>query len=289
MRRWDSPRARWLADAVIVLVVGSALALPGLLWLLQSALGEALVSRGGGAVVLFLADERPTTSTRVEQSILPSGASTDLELLSATAARQAFAEFLGLEANAAMLDGLRIPPTLTVRLRPELDPAEGERLVAEWEALPEVESLWWDRQEQERSGVLYATARRLGLGLTLVLLAASWAVIAGSVAGQLERERPAVVVMTLLGASDAFILRPHLIHALLLGIVAAALGALLLSMGVDALSGPLTQLEIALGAPIQPPELGGAMLLLLFLGAPLLAAGTTVLVVRGQLRQMRQI
>ena len=279
---------RLLADAMIVLVMACALALPALLWLLQDTLGGAVAQRSGGIVVLFLQDDKPTTVTRLEQQIRPSGVIADWEHLSQEQSRRSFARYLGIDERNTPLDQLEVPATVTLRMHADISPEDGDRHISEWRALDGVSDIWWDRAELERSQQLYSTLRRLGVALTLVLFGAGLAIIGGSVGGRMARERPAIVVMTLLGATDGFIMRPHLIHAVLLGIAAAAIGALLLSLGSSALGPSLAGLEAVLGVPITPPQPGGGMLLILFVSAPALAAATTVYVVRQQLHLLRQ-
>lgn len=281
-----SPRI--LADAMIVLVIAFALALPALLWLLQNSLGAAVASHGSGAVVIFLNDDKPTTATRLEQEVRSSDAVAEWEHLNQQQAHESFIRFLGLNTSDTSLARLDVPPTATLRLRNDVSAEKGASLVAQWSQLPGVAEIWWDRAELERSQQLYQTLRRLGLLLTFVLLGAGLAIIGGSVSGRMAREQPAIVVMTLLGATDGFILRPHLLHALLLGAVAAALGGLVLSIACTLLNPSLAGLSVLLGSPV--PELSPSqnILLAIFIAAPLLASGTTTYVVRQQLRQLRE-
>lgn len=286
MARWSRRRTRVLGDVVSVLVVASALALPAWLWLLHDALGSALDARGSGSVVLFL--EPGEDAAAIERRLRADGPLQASEFLDAAAARQAFADFLGLEPDAPGLQGLELPPTLTVQLPAGLEAAASAARVEGWERLPGVASLWWDRAELERSQALYRSLRRIGLGLTLVLVAAGLAIVAGSVAGRMAQERPTITVLTLLGANDGFILRPHLVHSVLLGVLAAALAALLLTLGAQALATPLAAIQQALGVAVAAPQVGAGALLALFFAAPLLAGGTTALVVGWQLEQMRR-
>ena len=232
MARWSRRRTRVLGDVVSVLVVASALALPAWLWLLHDALGSALDARGSGSVVLFL--EPGEDAAAIERRLRADGPLQASEFLDAAAARQAFADFLGLEPDAPGLQGLELPPTLTVQLP------------------------------------------------------AGLAIVAGSVAGRMAQERPTITVLTLLGANDGFILRPHLVHSVLLGVLAAALAALLLTLGAQALATPLAAIQQALGVAVAAPQVGAGALLALFFAAPLLAGGTTALVVGWQLEQMRR-
>ncbi len=287
MLRHEAPRARGIADAVIVIVIACALALPSLLWLLQDALGSAVAQRSGGVVVLFLKEGRAAKADSLERELRQTGPIADWEYLDAEQARNAFAGYLGIGDNATAMAELAVPATVTLRLQADVEPDAGDALVSQWRQREDITDVWWNRDDLQRSQVLYRTLRRLGYLLTLVLLGAGIAIIGGSVAGRMARERPAITVMTLLGASDFFIMRPYVVHALLLGVIAAALGALLVSLGVSALEPTLLSLESVLGAPIAAPQPGSGTLSVIFTGAPLIAAGTTFEVVRRQLAAMR--
>ncbi len=287
MLRHEAPRARGIADAVIVIVIACALALPSLLWLLQDALGSAVAQRSGGVVVLFLKEDRAAKADSLERELRQTGPIADWEYLDAEQARNAFAGYLGIGDNATAMAELAVPATVTLRLQADVEPDAGDALVSQWRQREDITDVWWNRDDLQRSQVLYRTLRRLGYLLTLVLLGAGIAIIGGSVAGRMARERPAITVMTLLGASDFFIMRPYVVHALLLGVIAAALGALLVSLGVSALEPTLLSLESVLGAPIAAPQPGSGTLSVIFTGAPLIAAGTTFEVVRRQLAAMR--
>lgn len=277
-----------LADGMIVLVIAFALALPALLWLLQGSLGTAVASHGSGAVVLFLADDRPTTATRVEQQTRDSGAVADWAHLNQKQARESFIHYLGLDSANSPLSEVNVPPTASISLHKEITAAEGASLVSQWEKLSGVSEVWWDRAELERSQRLYKTLRRLGMLLTLVLLGAGLAIIAGSVSGRMAREQPAIVVMTLLGATDGFILRPHFIHALFLGAIAAALSGLILSIACTLLNPSLAGLEALLGSPVPELVTHQGIVVAIFITAPLLSTGTTAYVVKQQLRRVRE-
>ncbi len=287
MLRHEAPRARGIADAVIVIVIACALALPSLLWLLQDALGSAVAQRSGGVVVLFLKEGRAAKADSLERELRQTGPIADWEYLDAEQARNAFAGYLGIGDNATAMAELAVPATVTLRLQADVEPDAGDALVSQWRQREDITDVWWNRDDLQRSQVLYRTLRRLGYLLTLVLLGAGIAIIGGSVAGRMARERPAITVMTLLGASNFFIMRPYVVHALLLGVIAAALGALLVSLGVSALEPTLLSLESVLGAPIAAPQPGSGTLSVIFTGAPLIAAGTTFEVVRRQLTAMR--
>lgn len=288
MLQQAQPSRGW-ADAVIVVVIACALALPALLWLLQDALGTAVASRSGGIVVLFLNEDAKDTAQSLEQDIRSSGQVADWEYLSSTQSRDTFASYLGLSQDTEAFSQLTVPATATLRLQAEITAEDGETLVANWRQHEAVESAWWNRDDLQRSQILYRTLRQLGYLLTVVLLGAGIAIIGGSVAGRMARERSAITVMTLLGASDFFIMRPYVTHALLLGLVAAAIGALLVSLGANAIEPSLRSLESVLGTPIAAPNPGLTMLSLIFIGAPTIAAGTTFEVVRRQLGTMRTV
>lgn len=280
-------RALPLADIMLVLVVATALALPALLWTLQDTLGSAMAQRSGGAAVLFLRDDQPDTQREVDAVLRDSAGVQGWDHLSANAARTAFADYLGLSAQDALRDTLDVPATTTVRLDTALAAAAAADMTARWREHSRIDDVWWDRDERDRNLALYALVRNSGYVLTLILLGAGMAIIAGSVGGRLAREQPAIAVMTLLGATDRFIMRPHVLHALLLGGAAAVVAHLLLLLGNTALRAGLAPLEALLALPLTVHAPSGALLLWLYLGAPLLAATTTILVVRWQLQRMR--
>jgi len=276
-----------IADTVTVLVMACALALPALLWSLQDALGVALARQSAGVVVLFLRDRATENHTRLTQLLNDAESVDRWEHLNARQSREAFMRYLGLDADTTSLESIAVPATTTLYLRSNAETRAIRELVRSLEQQSAISDIWWDEATRERDLGAYRLLRRIGYGLAFVLIGSGLAIIGGSIAGRMAKERPAITVMTLLGATDAFILRPHLVRVTAVSAVAALLSAIFLFLATSAARSALVPLESLWGVPLtlSSPSLSTVTgLLICAIG---MGTGTAYLVVRQQLREIR--
>ncbi|GAB4167824.1 MAG: permease-like cell division protein FtsX [Wenzhouxiangellaceae bacterium] len=252
-----------LATSMTVAVLAVALALPlGLHTLLlnidrvHSALDRL------DSISVFLAADADAESARRLASSLSSR--DDVLAVDPVPPEQGLAELAGsLGIDRTALDQVPLPWVLQVVPAAGADPAGLARAL---DGLPEVEmvivDLEWVHRFEAIIGVIRALVRVLAVvfGLSLIF------VIANTIRTEVQRRREEIEVLSLVGATVAYIRRPFLYTGLWLALGGAALAWLLVRVCVWALEAPVTRLARSYGSDLA---LTGPSLELL---VPLMAA-----------------
>jgi cell division transport system permease protein len=186
---------------------------------------------------------------------------------------QALNEFRQLSGFGDALDVLQdnpLPAVIVVRPDTDQTPGQIDQLVREFSALPGVDQARLDTAWLER---LYAILDIVGLGVQIIggLLALAIVITVGNtIRLDIQSRREEIVVLKLIGATDAFIRRPFLYAGACFGLLGGVLAWLLVSSGLWTLSGPVEKLASlyqsdyrlsGLGFEASLALLGGAMLL----------------------------
>jgi cell division transport system permease protein len=236
-----------------MLVMGFALALPLAFWLvlgnvqhLAGALGETQ------AISVFMqvdagADAAQAAASRVKGR-------SDIVGVSIKTPDQGLRELASLEGFGEALQGLQhnpLPYVLVVQLQPRLSPAQNATLVAMLRALPRVDRVQDDGAWRQRLDALVGVGNR-----AVSLLAAVRAIAAGVVVGNrvrlhIQARADEIAVLTLVGASRAFVRRPYLYTGLWYGLLAGIV-AVALALGLElALAEPVRQLTRSYAGRLQ--------------------------------------
>jgi cell division transport system permease protein len=186
---------------------------------------------------------------------------------------KALAEFRQLSGFGEALDVLQenpLPAVIVVRPETNRSPQQIDQLVRELGALPGVDQARLDTAWLER---LYAILDIISLAVQIIggLLALAIIVTVGNtIRLDIQSRREEIVVLKLIGATDAFIRRPFLYTGACYGLLGGLLAWLLVSIGLWTLSSPVQKLAslyqsdfhlIGLGLVASLALLGGAMLL----------------------------
>lgn len=234
-----------LASFLTWAVIGIALALPlSLLLLLQNL--QQLGSSSGfdevGTISLFMTVD--ATATRLEElatELAQHSAIAAVELISADAA---LAEFQASSGFGDVLEGLDenpLPPVFLVT--PASTDAEGAAaLQAELGQLPEVEHAQLDLLWLQRLGAMVGLASRLAMLLAGMLGLGVILSIGNTIRLAIENRRAEIVVVKLVGGTDAYVARPFLYTGLWYGIGGGLLAVLLITLALAGLQGPITRL-----------------------------------------------
>jgi cell division transport system permease protein len=223
-----------------VMALTAALTLAGLFLLLEHNAQSALQTIGDRReMVVYLKDE--VTEAQRDELI---GRLTDLygqvKYVSKDDAWKEFTQEVGDPQLLESVDQNPLPSSLRVRLRPELLTAVAMSAAArEVSEFPEVEDVrygaeWVQRLDELNLG-LARTALAVGLAVALALVLVVYNTIRLTVLAR----RPAIEIMSRLGATDAFVAQPFVIEAMLEALLAAALALALMAGAYRAVSSQL--------------------------------------------------
>ena len=185
---------------------------------------------------------------------------------------QALAEFQqasGLGDALAGMDSNPLPAVLLVRPA-AADSAALEALATRLRESALTDSVVLDMAWVQRLAQLTELGRRLSAGLALLLALGVLLVVVNSIRLHIENRRDEILVVKLVGATDAFVRRPFLYTGLVYGLVGGLIAWLLVSFGVWLLAGPVGGLANLYGSGFRLDGPGVTYLLGLAGGAALL-------------------
>lgn len=269
------PASTFLAWAVI----GIALALP----LCLSLLVQNLQSSGANldqATQISLYIEEGTAPESLQEEI---AARTDVRQVELITRDVALEEFQASSGFGEVLDGLSenpLPDVLVVTPL-ESEAAAMEVLVGNLAALPGVKSAELDLQWVQRLNAILVVVQRLAWGLSVLLCIGVVLVIGNTIRLAIENRRAEIVVVKLVGGTNAYVARPFLYTGLWYGAGGGLLAVLVLVGGLFMLQAPVRQLTGLYGSDFRLQGLNISGVLLVLLGGGLLGwLGAWVAVLR---------
>lgn len=280
-------RRRLAGNLMTMAVIGIALLLPALLFLALgsvSQLGDEL--RRSGQLQIYLQDElSEEEALLLREELLALPEIDAVEYISRAQAAADFARYSGLGDVLESLSGNPLPASLQA----QVSTVEVAALQALAEALgsrSEVEQVQMDLQWLQRLEQLLLLAQRLGLALILILALAVLFVVGNTIRLAVADRRAEIMVVKLVGGTDAFVARPFLYAGFWLGLGGGIMAALMLGAVLLALQEPINRLasSYAMLDSLQGPQ-PGLILSLLGAGAALGWLGASI-TVRRQLRQI---
>lgn len=274
-----------LQNLATVLVIAIALALPAGLYLLVATVQQLAGNLDSvNRVTLYLHVDTALDAIAALREKLqrhPAVAATayvsPAEGLAQFKAQSGFGDVLEL------LDGNPLPPVILVTANASADPAA---LAAEMGGWPEVDQARLDSQWLARVGAMAALGRRLALTLAAALALGVLLIVGNTIRLAIENRREEILVLKLVGGTDAFVRRPFLYLGFWYGLSGGVCAWLLVAAGRWWLQLPLDRLAALYQArwTIAPV---GAMALLALAGV---AAGLGIAGARlAASRQMRSI
>lgn len=274
-----------LQNLATVLVIAIALALPAGLYLLVATVQQLAGNLDSvNRVTLYLHTDTALDAIAALREKLqrhPAVAATayvsPAEGLAQFKAQSGFGDVLEL------LDGNPLPPVILVTANASADPAA---LAAEMGGWPEVDQARLDNQWLARVGAMAALGRRLALTLAAALALGVLLIVGNTIRLAIENRREEILVLKLVGGTDAFVRRPFLYLGFWYGLSGGVCAWLLVAAGRWWLQLPLDRLAALYQArwTIAPV---GAMALLALAGV---AAGLGIAGARlAASRQMRSI
>lgn len=225
---WQKMLARPISTLATLLAISTTLLLPILLLVISSSLTQTLDEYSNNprltAYLIDTSDE--TMISEVSKRLLLRKDIGLVEVVSKSSAYTEFANISGFDGLLNELEGNPLPDALIVSAL-EFDLAQLESLARELAAFPEIDLVQLDGQWIRRLQGFTELLRSFGLLIGLAALIGFFLVIANTIKLSVQQSEDEIRVLKLIGAPDAFILRPLLYSGLLLGFFAAVLALIL--------------------------------------------------------------
>ncbi|WP_235889997.1 permease-like cell division protein FtsX [Maribrevibacterium harenarium] len=222
-----------LATVMTVLVIAIALSLPGALFVLLKNV-ESITDRWEqqSVIGLYLFSSLEDTEALALSHQLSSRADVErVDYISKEEGLRYFEQSSGYEDILSALPENPLPIVLQVipKAVVSLETLPGlETLRADLEALPQVEYAQLDAQWLQRLASILAFGQRFIYGVSALLLVAVFLIVGNTIRTAVESRRDEVMVLKLVGATNAYIRRPFLYMGLWFGV----LGGLCASVGI---------------------------------------------------------
>lgn len=282
---WRSPFAMFMTAAVI----GIALALPtGLHLLLKNAEHLSGGWNGVAKISLFLktsVSDAQAKQLRQQLRLLPQVAEVDF-----ISREQALAEFKrqsGFGDALTALDSNPLPAVLVVTPSLQDNSANAiQQLAQQLKRRPSVEFAQLDRQWLQR---LYGIMAIVGRGVFILGAALALAVIlvvGNTIRLAIQNRREEIVVVKLIGGTDAFIRRPFLYTGFWYGLFGGIIALILVELALWLIEGPVENLADLYGSQFTLHNLDAGTIFTILLLSILLGLGGSWLAVGRHLREI---
>ncbi|MCC2637016.1 MAG: cell division protein FtsX [Moraxellaceae bacterium] len=241
-----------LSTLMTLLVVALALSLPSSLYLLLGNAQQLTTGWGGQAQIsLYLHQGLPAERQQALRTEL--GIRTDVSDARLITSAQALEEFRSLSGYGGVLDLLDSNPlpAVIVVTPAAIDPAGVERLRDSLAALPEVDAADIDLAWVQRLAAILELGQRLLWALAGALGATVLLVIGNTIRLEIEARKDEVRILSLLGATDAFVRRPFLYSGLWTGLLGGALACIAVAAFFIWLDSPVQALASLYQSPFQ--------------------------------------
>ncbi|HEY3698103.1 MAG TPA: permease-like cell division protein FtsX [Spongiibacteraceae bacterium] len=250
------------------LMIGIALALPGGLYLVLDNLTQ-LGGRWDGApqISLFLQQSVDEAAGQTLQQRL--SRRSDVAHVEYISREQALAEFRSLSGFGEVVDHLDanpLPAVIAVRPLVAQSGAEAvQKLFDEVKALPEVERAVLDMEWVQRLYALLNIGQRIALALALMLGLGVILVIGNTIRLAIESRRDEILVVKLIGGTNAFVRRPFLYTGIWFGLGGGLIAWLMLTVCLTWVDRPVAQLASLYHSDFALKGLGGGQVLAVLL------------------------
>jgi cell division transport system permease protein len=232
------------ASLLTWLVIGIALALPvGLNVALDNAQAVSADWDSPAQISLFLkTDVSATAAQQLEQVLADNQAIARTVLVPRDAALQEFRELSGFSDVLSSLDENPLPHLILVSPDTKLQLEAVLALRAELLARPQVEQAVLDMEWLQRLNSVMALSRRIVLSVGVMLVLGVALILGNTIRLAIESRRQEIVIVKLVGGSNAFVRRPFLYTGLWYGVGGGIIAAMLVALALWALEGPTSQL-----------------------------------------------
>ncbi|MEH6466598.1 MAG: permease-like cell division protein FtsX [Porticoccus sp.] len=267
------------------LVVAIALGLPAALYVGIVNM-QQLGSRVETTAQLTVFLNKEATGVTVEQlreSLLSESDITAVDYISREQALVEFQALSGFGDVLEMLDENPLPPVLIVqpvdRFQGDLLASEG--LVTRLKALALVDDVRLDMKWMQRLQGMLEVGERLAFSLGVALALGILLIIGNTIRLAIESRRDEIVVVKLVGGTNAYVRRPFLYTGIWYGALGGLLAWLLVAVGLQWIDGPVERLAELYQSVFELQGMGfSGLLALVIIGAVLGLIGAWLAVAR---------
>lgn len=282
---WRTPFATLMTTSVI----GIALALPaGMQVLLKNA--QQLSSGWDGASQISLFLKRSASDERAQalaQRLRDMPGIGGVRYISRAQALDEFRQLSGFGDALTALDDNPLPSVLVVRPALQASTADAtQQLLAKLRALPDVDIAQLDMQWVKRLFAIMDIVRRGVLVIGALLALAVVLVVGNTIRLAIQNRRDEIVVIKLIGGTDAFIRRPFLYTGFWYGLFGGLIAYTLISSALLAVSGPVQYLAGLYTSQFQLSSLDFSTAALLLAASVLLGLAGSWIAVGRHLRDI---
>ena len=271
-----------LASLMTWLVIGIALALPGILYVMLNNIADVSTDWGGKPrVSLYLQKEvTKDAGDALAKEIRVSASVDEVRFVSSEAALKDFQQRSGFGDVLNSLDRNPLPHVIEVVLVSS-EPMALTGLMTVWESDNRIAKVSVDLAWLERLFALLQFGERLVWSLSLVLALGVVLIMGNTIRLAIENRRQEIEVIKLFGATDSFVRRPFLYLGFWYGFGGATIAMILLQSSLVFLAEPVELLAQSYrdDFALQGPGAGGVLFLLL-MGSLLGISGALVAVSR---------
>lgn len=258
------------------LVIGIALALPAGLFVGLNNL-EA-VSRGwdGAAQIsLFInkiVSEQDSRELAKKLELMDDIAS--VEYISRTQALEEFKSLSGYGEVLQMLDTNPLPAVIVVRpVEQDLSAVATEKLHQQLSELPQVDQATLDLEWVQRLYAIMELGKRMTLALASLLAVGVLLVIGNTIRLAIESRRDEIIIVKLVGATNAFVRRPFLYTGLWYGLGGGLIAWLIINLSLFWLASPVADLAGLYQSQFELQGMGFGISLMLLMSSGSLGLG----------------
>lgn len=263
----------WVPSLMTWLVIGIALALPTGLFVGLANLES--VSRGwdGAAQISLFVNKAVSDqdSRKLAKQLEQRPEIAQVDYISRTQALEEFQAMSGYGDVLRHLDNNPLPAVIVVRpVEQRVSAAATEGLYQNLKALPQIHQAIIDLEWVQRLYSMMALGKRMTLALAFLLGLGVLLVIGNTIRLAIESRRDEIVIVKLVGATNAFVRRPFLYTGLWYGLGGGVVSWLIISISLWWLSGPIGELAGLYQSQFVLQGLGFGQTLLLWLCSALL-------------------
>jgi len=235
--------ARPGTSLLVWLLIGIALGLPAGLYLLERNLG-AMSDGWQGKPGISLYFEPGTSVERisaVQKHLSQDVRISDVTLVSSDLALEEFKLYSGLSDALAVIEDNPLPDSVRAVLADDVEALQLKLISVSLADFPGVKEVVVELTWLERITAIIALVSRLGVILAVLFGVAAILVTATSVRLAIESQLEELKVLKLVGATRAYMRRPFLYFGLLYGMGGGIVGAMLVSLTIQAIEEPLSR------------------------------------------------
>lgn len=234
-----------LNTAITLAVIGIALALPVGFYVTLANV-QTLGKNWESTTQISLYLDRRATAQAIERVRTDLALWPEIETINVISQEQGLAEFRAMSGFSDVLKHLdHNPLPVVVEILPSAeysDSAKAYELLQKLQAQPLVDMAQLDMEWLQRLALMLQIGQRMALGLVMLLSLGVLLIIGNTIRLEIENRRDEIIVVKLVGGTDAFVRRPFLYSGLWYGLGGGILASIIVAAGLLLISKPVSNL-----------------------------------------------